>query len=718
MFEKIKIKFEELTDSHKEMVPVKNKKNHIPFRLNFLFFIVFSLFVALLVQLAYLQIANGSYFATKLKMDQKTVIKGNAPRGQIYDATGKVLVANKTKQAIVYTKPKGVQGEELLKIAERITNIIDIEAENITERDMKDYYLAVPEHLKKVEGRLKKEDKQDDKGNLVSNSVLYQRTLEKVKPAEIDYSETDKKIITVFKKISSAQALSPVYIKTDGVTTEEIARVGEKMGDIPGISTGVDWERSYPEGDFLGSLLGKVSSEKNGLPAEMSERYLANGYSVNDRVGLSYIEKYYETALKGTKSTSEMKLNKDTNRIESTVETYPGEKGKNLVLTIDEEFQKIIEDILYRNYGYMMNAGKTKYSEGVYAVVMNPNTGEINAMAGVDHNLDNGKLSLDALGTINKSFTPGSIVKPATIMAGYRNGVISGNQVLVDEPIKIQGDRVKESVFTFGQKRKMNVVDALRESSNVYMMKIAFELMGETYKEDMVLKDHSDVFATLRNNFQDFGLGNSTGIDIYGESIGISPKNYYTPNGTLIQGRMGNLLDLSYGNFDTYTPMQMAQYVSTIANKGVKLSPRIVKGIYSNDPEGKLGSLELATKAKVMAQIGTDEEYKLIHQGMYEVVNNGGSGDTMAGTQYVAAAKTGTAEVPRENPDDPDNPIQLYNSTMVAFAPYDDPKVAVSLVIPHIDDEVETMNAQITGEILDAYYDYFEGRATPEKSND
>lgn len=708
MLEKVKKKFQEATDSHKEMKPIVRKKTHIPFRLNFLFLIVFGLFVALLVQLAYLQIANGEFFSTKIKWDQKTTIKGNAPRGQIYDRNGKVLVSNSAKQAVVYTKPKGISAEELIKVAQKITKIIDIEADKLTERDLKDFWLASPDNLKKAEARLKKEEKQDGNDNYLSTAVIYQNTLNKVKKNEIKYSDADKKVISVFKKISGAQALSPVYIKTDNVTVEEIARVGESMGDIPGISTGVDWERSYPENNFLDTILGSVSTEKNGLPAEESERYLANGYAVNDRVGLSYIEKYYESALKGTKSTSEMKVNEETSKVQSTVEKYPGEKGKNIVLTIEQEFQEKVEEILYRNYGYLMSDGQTEFSEGIYAVVMNPKTGEVNAMAGVNHDLESGELSMDALGTINKSFTPGSIVKPATIMAGYRNGVISGNEVLVDEPIKIQGDAVKESVFTFGDKREMSAVEALKDSSNVYMMKIAFKLMGETYSENMVLGDHTDVFATLRNNYQDFGLGTETGIDIAGESLGLSPKNYYEPNGALIQGRMGNLLDLSYGNFDTYTPMQMAQYVSTIANNGVKLSPRVVKGIYSNTEEGGLGTLELATKPKIMAQIGTQGQFDIIHEGMYQVVNNGGSGQWMAGTKYTASAKTGTAEVPRDNPKDPTNPIELYNSTMIAYAPSDEPKVSVALVIPHIKDEADKRNSQVTREILDAYYDYFE----------
>ncbi|QIL46269.1 penicillin-binding protein 2 [Vagococcus coleopterorum] len=709
MLGKIKRKFQEVTDSHKEVAPtVVHKKNHIPFRLNFLFFIVFGLFVALLIQLAYLQLANGQFFNTKIKWDQKTTIKGNAPRGQIYDRNGKVLVENTSKQAVLYTKPKNMSGEKLLETAKKITEIISIDADNVTDRDKKDYWLADPDHLKEAQGRLKKSEKVDAKGNFLSNDVVYQNTLDKVTEAEIDYSKDEEKVISVFKRISGAQEMTPVYVKTDDVTTEEVARVGESMGDIPGLSAGVDWERSYPEDEFLGTILGRVSTEKNGLPAEERNRYVANGYAVNDRVGLSYIEKYYETALKGTKSNLEMKLTEDGQRVESTVEKYPGEKGKNVVLTIEQEFQEKIEDILYRNYGQLMNSGKTQYSEGIYAVVMNPKTGEINALAGINHDLDSGKLSMDALGTINKSFTPGSVVKPATIMAGWRNGVISGNEVLVDEPIQIMGDAVKESVFTNGKSREMTAVEALKDSSNVYMMKIAFKLMGETYSKNMVLGDHTDVFATLRNNYQDFGLGTSTGIDVAGESFGLSTKDYYQPNGTLIQGRMGNLLDLSYGNFDTYTPIQLAQYVSTIANNGVKLAPRIVKGLYSNDPDGKLGGMELATKPKVMAHVGSQDQYDIIHEGMYQVVNEGGSGMWMDGTKYTASAKTGTAEVPKDNPNDPDNPIELYNSTMIAYAPSDDPKVSVSLVIPHISDEADKMNSQVTKEILDAYYDYFE----------
>lgn len=701
-------KYKELLKKQKKQpVNETSRTSEIPFRLNFLFFIVFALFVALLVQLAYLQIANGSFFNSKIKWSQQLVLKENAPRGSIYDAKDNVLVGNKAEQAIIYTKKKAMSSTETKEVSQKIAKLIDVPVENITERDKKDYWLADKPNLEKAQERLKKNETVNAKGEALEADVVYQNTVAKVKKSEIDFDDSELKAIAIFKKISGAYTMAPVTIKNKDVTMEEVASVGESRSTLPGLSTGMDWDREYPQDDFMNSILGTVSSEKNGLPQEMSDKYVANGYSRNDRVGLSNLEKQYETVLKGTKAQSKIVMDSQTNKIKSEKQVYPGEKGKNLKLTVDMKFQKKVEDILRENYEAMIAQGKTVYSEGAYAVVSDPKTGAINAMAGFELDHDEKKLKTDTLGIINKAFTPGSIVKPATIMAGYESGVISGNETLVDEFIELQGDPIKKSVFTFGP-RPMTAVDALRESSNVYMMKIAFKMMGIDYVPNMVLGDHTEVFDILRKTYQDFGLGAPTGIDIAGESYGLSPKNHYENDGTMINGRMGNLLDLSYGNFDTYTPMQLTQYVNTIANSGKKLAPHIVEGIYENNGEDGSGDLVKKIEPRVLAQIGTKEQYDIIHEGMYQVVNANGSGHWMAGTKYVASAKTGTAEVPRDNPDDKENPIELYNSTMIAYAPSDDPKVTVSVVLPHISDDQGHENSLITAQILDAYYDFYE----------
>ncbi|MBE9390308.1 peptidoglycan D,D-transpeptidase FtsI family protein [Vagococcus salmoninarum] len=707
MKEKPKNKFiEKLKSEQKAEVKGATKKSHIPFRLNFLFFVVFGLFVALLVQLAYLQIAHGSFFEAKIEWSQKTVVQGNAPRGMIYDAKGEVLVGNEANQAIIYTKRETMQTPEMRTVSEKIVNLIAIEADKLSERDKKDYWLADAANLKAAQGRLK--DK--EKATSLSNAEVYSNTVDKVTEEEIVFDQETLKAATVFKRINGAYAMTPVFIKNKNVTKEEVAIIGENITEIPGISTGMDWDREYPREDFMRSILGTVSSEKTGLPEEESAAYLAKGYARNDRVGLSYLEKQYESVLKGTKSQSEVIINKETNEIESNKEVYEGEKGKNLVLTIDMEFQKKVTEILEKNYQIIEGKGKTAYSEGIYAVVNHPKTGEINAMVGLARDEDTGELKDDTLGTINNVFTPGSVIKGATIMSGYENGIISGNDSLVDEVIQLKGDNPKKSVFTSGP-QSLTAIDALRRSSNVYMMKIVMGMMGETYTPNMTLGDHSNVFQTLRNSYESFGLGTATGIDLPGESNGLVPKIHYTDEGNLIEGRMGNLLDLSYGNFDAYTTMQVAQYISTIANDGIKVAPHVVKGVYGNSADGGLGELEQNITPKIMSSVGTQDQLEIIQEGMYQVINHyGGTAQfyEMPSTKYVAAGKTGTAEVPKNNPNDPENPINLVNSTMVAYAPYDDPKVAVTVILPHLKDEEDNLNTKITAEILNAYYDFYE----------
>ena len=128
-----------------------------------------------------------------------------------------------------------------------------------------------------------------------------------------------------------------------------------------------------------------------------------------------------------------------------------GEKGKNLKLTIDSKFQQGVQDILKNNFAILQAEGFGGHSEGAYAVVMNPTTGAIYALGGIHYDIKTGELSDDTLGTIQNVFIPGSVVKMGTIAAGWQNGVLSGNQVLNDQPIQIQGSQVKQSWFTNGK---------------------------------------------------------------------------------------------------------------------------------------------------------------------------------------------------------------------------------------------------------------------------
>ncbi|EOI00088.1 penicillin-binding protein 2B [Enterococcus haemoperoxidus ATCC BAA-382] len=696
---------DKLKKDNEEPMTQKSKKSHIPFRLNLLFFVIFGLFVALIVRLGYLQIAEGQQFSEKADANSTLKIKSSAPRGQIYDASGNVLVGNKSNLAITYTRGKKVKTEELLAVANKVNDLIDVPADELTERDKKDFWLANPDNLKVAQDRLTDQDKQDEKGNKITDQgTLYVLTVDKVTPEEINFDEHTMKAATIFKRMNAVSELNTAFIKNEGVTQDEIAIIGEHTSEIAGVSTGMDWDRDYPQDMALKSILGKVSSEKAGLPAEEADEYLAKGYERNDRVGTSYLEKQYEDVLQGKKAESEVTL--DSNgKIVTQKPLSEGEKGDNLKLTIDLGFQTKIEEVVRSQYQQLLGTGNANYSDGAYVVVMNPKTGAVMAMVALDRDLATNELTSNPLATINKAFEPGSVVKGATISAGYEQGVITGNDVLIDEPLQIYGSEQKSSVFNRipGNQIQLNAEQALEYSSNAYMMKLVLKMMKTDYQYNMKLPYQTGdrtLFDVLRKTFGEYGMGVSTGIDLPGESTGISNTAFDDPK---LAPMPGHLLDLSFGQYDTYTAMQLAQYASTVANGGTRFAPHLVQGIYNNNPDGAIGDLKKEIAPKELNKVDiTPAQMNIIQQGFYDVVHGSGAfttGQYMQGAKLDMAAKTGTAET---NVGE----HATYNSNVVAYAPYNDPEIAVSVILPHLTSESTRPNQLMAKAIVDAYADY------------
>ena len=169
------------------------------------------------------------------------------------------------------------------------------------------------------------------------------------------------------------------------------------------------WDRKVLE-TSLSSIVGSVSSEKAGLPAEEADAYIKKGYSLNDRVGTSYLEKQYEETLQGKRSVKEIHLDKHGN-MESVENIEDGTKGNNIKLTIDLSFQDSVDNLLKSYFNSELGNGGAKYSEGVYAVALNPKTGAVLSMSGLKHDLKTGELTPDSLGTVTNVFVPGSVVK-------------------------------------------------------------------------------------------------------------------------------------------------------------------------------------------------------------------------------------------------------------------------------------------------------------------
>ncbi|MHC5268037.1 peptidoglycan D,D-transpeptidase FtsI family protein [Enterococcus sp. LJL98] len=698
-FKKIKIPSKERDYDKKNRM-----KSHIPFRLNLLFFVIFGLFVALIVQLGYLQIINGESLQTKITASSMRKIESSTPRGMIYDASGKVLVTNKPNSAITFTRGLNMKAEDLLALAESLVDLIQIDIdETLTERDLKDTWLAQVDNLEEARKRPSKKALKENE---------YQAIVDQVTEAEIAFDEHQLKVATVFKRLNGAQELTTIFVKNSQVTDEELAIVAERSQELPGISTGVDWTREVVEKNgSLQSLIGKVSTEQQGLPAELVEEYLAKGYARNDRVGTSFLEKQYEEVLQGTKAQHEIDINY-SGSIEGRKEIYSGEKGDNLVLTIDAAFQEKVDEILQRNFQQLINNGFADYSPGAYVVALDAKTGGVLALSGYYHETHSKEIQEDTIGVYKKAFVPGSVVKAGTLTAGWNNGVLQGNEKLYDQPVRLKDSNSKSSIFNPDGRgnRWLDARKSLEISSNSYMIQIALRLLGIQYDGSEIyvpsLPQQEAAFNQLRQAMAAYGMGTLTGIDLPDEETGIQTPVKYLSDANHDGGK---ILDLAFGQFDTYTPIQLAQYVATVANNGVRIQPHLVEGIYGNDESGNLGKLKTAIQPTILNEVDlTSEELAIIQDGFRDVVTGNDpytTGTMLRESKMNLSAKTGTAEMTvTEN----GRLLDVENLNAVAYGPTEDPQIALAVVIPHLRGEKRGYpNLTITKEIMDAYYEIF-----------
>lgn len=608
-------------------------------RLYLLFGIVGVLFLTLIVRLGYMQVINQKFYTDKLAKASKTRITTSSVRGQIYDAAGNPLVENTTKQVVTYTRDNKATAGEIRETAQKLLNYVTVSDIAVTDRQAVDYYLADKDVYREVVEKLPKNEKFDTDGNRLEESKIYKAAVESIDPSKLGYTDDEKKAIMLFSQMNAISNFSTGTIQTDTLSTEQIAILASSEKDLPGISISTSWDRKVLD-TSLASIVGNISTEKAGLPVEEVDEYLKKGYSLNDRVGTSYLEKEYESTLQGKRAVKEIHLNKNGN-MESVEKISDGSKGDNLKLTIDLSFQQGVEDILKSAFNTELSSGNATYSEGVYAVAMDPDTGSILALAGVKHDLETGDVSADALGTITNVFVPGSVVKAATLTAGWQYGAISGNQSLVDQPITFAGSAPINSWFTSFGSRSITAVEALEYSSNTYMVQLALNMLGTPYTPNMALSsDNLDTaMEKLRSVFAEYGLGASTGIDLPNESTGYIPKDF----------TVSNYITNAFGQFDNYTPLQLAQYAATVANNGKRVAPHLVEGIYGNNEQGGLGDLIEKKETKELNQVNISaENMALLKQGFYQVVN-GGSGFTTGRTIAQGATVSISAKTDRKS---------------------------------------------------------------------
>ncbi|MEN8700997.1 penicillin-binding protein 2 [Bacillus infantis] len=693
----------------------RKKKNHVPMRLNMLFFAVFLLFSMLILRLGVVQIVYGDDYKREIERTEDVTVNNPVPRGKMFDSTGKVIVDNTPQNAITYTN-KGASQEEMLKVAENLASLIQKDTQKVQERDKKDYWIM--KNQEKADAKVSqkeidalKEKYEDEKE---FNKEVYDLKLDRITEEELNsLTDKDLEILAIYRDFTSGYALTPQIVKNKDVTNEEFAVVSENLQFLPGVDTTTDWERYYAFGSTLQSVLGRISKSDEGLPAEKVDYYLARDYSRNDRVGKSYIELQYEDVLHGQKA----KVKNITDKGGSLLKTETiseGQRGKDLVLSIDMELQKEVEKILEEELRAAKRSPGTALLDRAYTVLMDPMTGEILTMAG--KKIADGEMQDDALGNITTTYNVGSAVKGATILTGYKEGVIQPGSVIFDGPLRIKGTPIKKSWKNFGP---LDDINALKYSSNVYMFQTAIRIGGGVYKPDRPLPLNEEGFDTIRDSFAQFGLGVRTGIDLPNEQTGFKGMS----------DKPGFMLDLAIGQYDTYSNMQLAQYVSTIANGGNRMEPHIVKEI--REPlmdNSELGPILEEIKPKVLNRLDIEENWmKRVQEGFRRVMqepggtaygNFGGKGKT-----YKPAGKTGTAEAFYDGPRRKDfgkEPPETMNLSLVSYAPSDNPEVALAVLVPwaYQGSVDHGANKKIGERVLDAYFDLKKKRAEENKDKE
>ncbi len=657
-------------------------------------FIVF-LFAILGVYIFKIQIIHNEMYKKKVvALTEKTVYGESSPRGRIYDRNHKLIATNVPLKVIYYKKPKGITSKQEIELAYTLASMIQLNFSSLNEVNLKEFWIK--NHPKEAKKKITEEEWKKLEERKIDLDTIEKYKLERITEEDLSiYGDEDKKVAYIFYLMNKGYSYQEKIIKKDGVTDEEYAFISENAESLTGIGTRLDWERQYLYDDTFRTMLGNISSTESGIPKELKTTYLKKGYSLNDRVGISYLEYQYESLLKGTKNKYRVLSDGSYKLIEE------GSRGNDIVLTIDIELQKQIEETLASHILEAKKEPNTEYYNRSFVIVTEAKTGEILAMAGKQAIRDgDGYRIVDYTPGITTSpVVIGSAVKGASQIVGYNTGALKIGEYRDDGCVKIAATPQKCSWRYLG---RVNDISALALSSNTYQFHTAMKVGKGNYVYNGGLKIDETAFDTYRNTFAEFGLGVKTGIDLPTESLGFK--------GT--ERKAGLLLDFSIGQYDTYTPIQLSQYITTIANNGERLRPHLLKEVYHPTKNG-LVNLKNKKEPEVMNKVNTEERYmQRVKEGLRSVMTYG-TGIGYIDEIYKPAGKTGTSESFIDTDGDGKIDTETISNTFVAYAPYDNPQVTFTVISPDISHRLtsstysSSVNKRITYEISKKYFDIY-----------
>ncbi len=610
---------------------------------------IFGIFLYRVYSLAY---QNRDFYLNEARAINEVYVSGSsAPRGRILDVNGNILVDNIGVNTIYYHKPSGVTLKDELFVAEELVKITNYEYMYDIDR-LKEFYSII--NSSKVDSLITEEEYQLYSERKLASQDLSERKMNRITDDMIDSMSTLEKYSSYFYFLMNEGYSYDNKCLIENASEEVYASVLER--NFLGIFGEMEWKRVYNYGDTLKTIFGEIS---NSLPAE-KDYLLDQGYSLTDKVGISGLEEYYEEYLKGKKAIYKVGSN---NSLELVKEA---ERGADLVLEIDINMQIKVEEIIKEEMLKAKKTANTEFYKESYALISDPATGSIKALAGIRliTNGVNSSFQDVSINVIKNAYTVGSAVKGASMAVGYKNGIIDIGTSITDGCVKLKSMPAKCSYKRLG---RLNDVQALALSSNYYQFIIALGIMGYNYTYNMEAEASMEHFNLYRNTFAEFGLGAMTGIDLPNESSGLK--------GTTIAPDL--LMNLAIGQYDLYTPVELLQYINTIASSGTRYSLSLMNRVIKDE------KILLEHTKKVLNHVELEDKYiKRIQEGFHSVMKNG-TGYWYINPSIPAAGKTGTSESYIDNDLDGNLESFVLGNTFLMYAPYDNPKYSIVVISPN-----------------------------------
>ena len=656
--------------------------------------VLISLYV---LRLIFLQLVNGDSFKSRATNTTDYNFTVTAARGDIVDSEGKRIAASTTSYNVVLSKLL-MGDEDLDGMLQRIVEMLQASGESWNDSLL----IGEPDAAGHYEFTAAADSTGDQKALASMKEGLglqqYATADDVMEKLVEDYKLEGwslhwQRVLAGIHYEMQQQAFSNVnnFVMAENVSDVTVATIKEHSLSLPGVEIVETSTRSYEQGTTLPHVLGrvgKITAEKWKITDENGQTTYPlrdKGYNMNDVIGISGLESAYEDELRGKDGVETITRNSDGVIVSTALTTVP-EPGHTVQLTVNSDFQKAVDQALARNIEMI---SRTYGTDGARAnagavVVLDIKDGSVLASANYpsfDQNLYATQYSAysadEGMPLFNRAlqglYTPGSTYKPSVAIAALDSGVINRNSTVYCNGVYNYFQDYHPKCTRHGHSGNIDVITAIKWSCNIFFYDVGRRVTSDVY----------DAYAYK------LGLGQRTGVEV-SEALGrLTTKHDSNYTASLeVQAAIGQ------GN-TVVTPVQLATYAATIANRGTRYRTHFVKAILDTNT----GAVLSTTQPEVMDVIeDRGDTFDLVQQGMIGVAQ---TIPALASYPYTIACKTGSPQ--RSESYYAGSTRKHYtNATMIAYGPVEDPQIAIGIVVEYGGAGART--GQLVADIFNAYF--------------